>query len=243
VNKTSVSCPLGWSRSQRIYIKVVKRLLDLLLALVALPFVLLVVILVAPMIYIEDRGPIFYCSDRIGRNGKLFRMYKLRSMKVNAPDIRLADGSTYNGADDPRVTKIGALIRKTSLDELPQVFNVLVGHMSFIGPRPDPPDWIDRYPEGVKSFLTVKPGISGYNQAYFRNLADSENKMKNDVYYAEKCSLILDLKILFKTIIIVLLQRNTYKCTEKDGKVLDFTIVDEHERINTEDKVGAKVSK
>jgi lipopolysaccharide/colanic/teichoic acid biosynthesis glycosyltransferase len=184
--------------------------------LIGLPILLLIFIFVAPFIVLTDKGPIFYNAKRIGKDGKLFKMYKLRTMLVNAPDIRLPDGSTYNGEDDPRVTKIGKFLRKTSLDEAPQILNVLLGDMSIIGPRPDPPDWIERYSDDVKIFLTVRPGITGYSQAYFRNSVDGEGKMKNDAYYAKKCSCILDIKIFFKTLVIVLKRENTYKETSSE---------------------------
>lgn len=203
-----------------------KRLFDIILALLAIPFVLLTIALFAPIIYFTDRGPIFYNAERIGKGGKFFRMYKLRSMYVNAPDIRLQDGSTYNGEDDPRVTPVGRFIRKTSIDELPQIINVLFGQMSFIGPRPDPPDWLSRYPEDIKVFLTVRPGITGYSQAYFRNSADGVQKMKHDAFYARRCSFLMDVKIFFKTIAVVLKRENTYKDTvneqEAEEKVLEL---------------------
>lgn len=196
----------------------VKRLLDILISLIAAPFVVLLLIIFAPIIHFTDKGPVFYNAQRIGKDGKLFKMFKLRSMYVNAPDIRLADGSTYNGEDDPRVTPVGRFIRKTSIDELPQVFNILLGHMSLIGPRPDPPDWLERYPEDIKVFLTVRPGITGYSQAYFRNSADGEEKMRNDAYYATHCTFWMDVKIFFKTIATVLLGENTYKDAEQEAE-------------------------
>ena len=113
-----------------------KRLIDLLLCLIGLPLFAVAYVIFAPIIYFTDKGPVFYNAERIGRNGKLFKMYKFRSMYVDAPDIRLADGSTYNGDDDPRVTSVGRFMRKTSIDELPQFFNVMLGQMSIIGPRP-----------------------------------------------------------------------------------------------------------
>ena len=158
-------------------------------------------------IKIEDRGPIFYKAERTGLFGKPFKMYKLRSMKVNAPDIRLEDGSTYNGDDDPRVTKFGKFIRKTSIDELPQIINVLLGDMSFIGPRPDTPMYLDKYTEEEKKILTVRPGITGYNQAINRNSVLTKEKLKNDIYYVEHLSLLFDIKIIFLTI-LTLLKRN-----------------------------------
>ncbi|MBP3554298.1 MAG: sugar transferase [Clostridia bacterium] len=193
------------------YKKFFKRLIDLLFCLIGLPFFLVAFIIFAPIIYFTDKGPVFYNAKRIGKDGKLFKMYKFRSMYVNAPDIRLSDGSTYNGEDDPRVTPIGRFMRKTSIDELPQFLNVLLGHMSIIGPRPDPPDWLDKYPEDIKVFLTVRPGITGYSQAYFRNSADGEEKMKNDAYYAKNCTFWMDIKVFFKTIMVVLKHENTYK--------------------------------
>ena len=185
-----------------------KRLLDIAIGIIALPFVLLITLIVAPFIWIEDKGPVFFAGKRIGLHGKPFRMLKFRSMKVNAPDIRLADGSTYNGEEDPRVTRVGKFLRRTSLDEVPQFLNVLIGQMSLIGIRPDPLDWLEKYNEHERVILTVKPGITGYNQAYFRNGADGATKLKNDVYYAEHISFWLDVKIFFKTIKMVLFREN-----------------------------------
>lgn len=193
------------------YKNCIKRLLDIFISLVGVLAFAVSFVFVAPIIWLTDKGPVFYNANRIGQNGKLFKMYKFRSMYVNAPDIRLADGSTYNGDDDPRVTPIGRFLRKTSIDELPQFLNVLVGDMSIIGPRPDPPDWLDKYPENIRIFLTVRPGITGYSQAFYRNSADAETKMQNDAYYAKNCSFALDVKIFLKTVACVLMRENTYK--------------------------------
>ena len=190
------------------YVHFFKRVIDLICALMALPFVLLLILIIGPMIWFDDHGPIFYAGKRIGKGGKPFGMLKFRSMRVNAPDIRLEDGSTYNGDDDPRVTKVGRFLRQTSLDEITQFLNVLTCEMSMIGIRPDPLDWLEKYNEHERVILTVKPGITGYNQAYFRNSADGALKLKNDVYYAEHISFVLDLKIFFKTIKTVLLREN-----------------------------------
>lgn len=201
------------------YRKYIKRVLDLFVGILGFPFFLISLIIFGPIIKATDKGPVFYNAKRIGKDGKLFKMFKFRSMKVNAPDIRLSDGSTYNGEDDPRVTKVGKFMRATSVDELPQILNVLNGTMSLIGPRPDPPDWLNRYPEDIKVFLTVRPGITGYCQAYWRNDADAEEKMKADAYYAKHVSFLFDLKIFFKTIQMVLGHGNTYKdlSNEKDA--------------------------
>ena len=213
-------CKCG-SGVKMMYETYIKRILDFSIALLSMPFFLICFLFVAPAIVIEDGFPVFYNAERVGRNGKVFRMYKFRSMKNNAPDIRLADGSTYNAEDDPRVTKVGKVLRSTSIDEFPQVLNILKGEMSLIGPRPDPVDWLERYPEEVKVFLRVRPGITGYSQAFFRNSADGEEKMQNDVYYAKNCSLFLDLKIFFKTIQTVLFRENTYKETDATSNYLD----------------------
>lgn len=213
------------------YKQVIKRLLDFLVALIALPFVMLSIFIIAPFIIADDGFPIFYNAKRIGQNGKLFTMYKFRSMKNNAPDIRLADGSTYNGDDDPRVTKIGKILRATSVDEIPQLLNVLKGDMSLIGPRPDPPDWLDKYPEDFRVFLKVKPGITGYSQAYFRNSVDGKEKMKNDAFYATHCTFFMDMKIFFKTIKTVLGHENTYKDSISDSNQLDEHAKKELERM------------
>ena len=147
----------------------VKRTFDIICSVILMIPIGIVIGISYFFIKAEDRGSVFYMAERTGRFGKPFKMYKLRSMKENAPDIRLADGSTYNGEDDPRVTKFGKFARKTSIDELPQVINILKGDMSFIGPRPDTPMYLDKYTEEERIVLTVRPGITGYNQAVNRN--------------------------------------------------------------------------
>lgn len=212
------------------YVKVGKRAIDFIIGLIALPFILLVTVVIAPLIYFNDKGPIFYNAERLGKNGIPFKMYKFRSMMVNAPDIRNEDGSTYNGDADPRVTKIGRFMRKTSIDELPQFLNVLLGNMSLIGPRPDPLDDMDIYTEHQKRKLEVKPGITGYNQAYFRNSAEQNEKFENDVYYAEHVSFILDAKIFFKTIVMVLSHNSVYNdasnLSESEKKKIEHMRID-----------------
>ncbi len=142
------------------YKYLIKRILDIILAILLLPFLFVTTILIAPLIYLEDGGSIFYNSKRLGKNGKVFIMYKFRTMKENARDIRNADGSTYNSIYDPRVTKIGKVLRRTSIDEIPQIINVIKGNMSFIGPRPDLPEHIMLYTNEEKRKLKVRPGIT-----------------------------------------------------------------------------------
>ena len=189
----------------------IKRLLDVILALILLPIVLVIIIPVSIAIKIEDGGPVFYNGPRLGKNMKQFTMYKLRSMKVNAPDIRNEDGTTFNSNDDPRVTKVGKFIRKTSIDELPQIFNVLKGEMSFIGPRPSPLGDKSIYPKEFFKKFDVLPGITGYNQALLRNNATMEERIKNDSYYVDNISFRLDMKVLFMTIGNVVFSKNIYR--------------------------------
>src|SRR5690606_18350475 len=121
----------------------------------------------------------------LGKDMKEFKMYKFRSMKVNAPDIRNEDGTTFNSSDDARVTKVGRILRNTSVDEIPQLINVIKGDMSLVGPRPSPLGNKDIYPEEFFKKFEVRPGVTGYNQVILRNKATMEQRIKNDSYYVE----------------------------------------------------------
>lgn len=201
------------------YRKCVKRWIDVLASLILCPLVLLICVIVAPFIYFEDKGSIFYKAKRRGLNGIIFEMYKLRSMKMNAPDIRNEDNSTYNSPTDSRITRTGKTIRKLSIDELPQVFNILKGDMSFIGPRPvtiNKP--LEEYDDKRRIRLTVRPGITGYQQAYYRNSITQEEKFEMDAEYAQNVSFFLDLKIFFKTIQTVMLRKNIYNTENIKGE-------------------------
>ena len=193
-----------------VYQNFIKRLLDILLSLIAMPFVLIIVIICGLLIKIEDGGPIFYCGYRLGKHQKKFKMIKLRSMKVNAIDIRNVDGTTFNGEADDRVTKIGKIIRKLSLDEFPQFINVLLGDMSIVGPRPSPPGDKSMYPKEFLLKYNVRPGITGLTQATLRNKATMEDRIKLDKYYVENYSFMLDLKILALTFYSVIKRSNIY---------------------------------
>ena len=181
------------------------RFFDIIIALLFLPFILFVFVVIAPIIYFTDKGPVFYNAKRAGKRAKPFKMFKFRSMYVNSPDLRNADGSTYNGEDDPRVTRIGKILRKTSLDELPQLLNVLLGDMSFVGPRPTlaTKTW-DELDDVRKKRASIRPGITGYSQAYYRNSITQDEKFAYDAYYVEHMSLWLDVKILLQTVISVI---------------------------------------
>ncbi len=194
-----------------IYKNYVKRVIDFFISLLLSPFVILICIIVGPCIILEDHGSVFYKAQRRGLHGKIFSMYKFRSMKMNAPDLRNEDNSTFNAPDDPRITKVGNILRKTSIDELPQIFNILKGDMSFIGPRPITTNRpLEKYDEKRKIRLTVRPGITGYSQAYFRNSISQEEKLQYDAEYAQNVTFIGDIKILLKTIDTVLHRKNIY---------------------------------
>lgn len=192
------------------YKKYFKRLIDLILAFLALPFWLIVLIIIGPVIYFEDKGPIFYNAPRLGRDGKIFKMYKFRSMKVNAADLRNKDGSTFNSEEDHRLTKIGKFIRMTSLDETPQLLNIINGSMSLIGPRPDLPEHLELYEGNEKEKLFVRPGITGYNQAYFRNTVPWKERIQNDIFYVNNITFLMDLKIFLKTLLSVIKQKDVF---------------------------------
>lgn len=188
----------------------IKRVIDIVACLIALPFVLIIMIPVAIAIKVEDRGPLFYQSMRIGKDFKEFGMLKFRSMKVNAPDLRNEDGSTFNSKTDPRVTRTGHILRETSLDEIPQVFNVLAGQMSIIGPRAGDVESKDTYEDDEKDKLLIRPGITGYTQAYYRNGLGVREKRLYDAWYAHSVSFWLDVRIFFRTIKTVLTHENVY---------------------------------
>lgn len=192
------------------YKKIIKRILDIIIAVCIFPIFLIVLIILSPIIFLEDRGSIFYNSNRLGKDGKIFKMYKFRTMKMNSKDIRNKDGSTFNGEKDPRVTKIGKLLRKSSIDEIPQIINVLKGDMSLIGPRPDLPEHMKMYTEKEKRKLIVRPGITGYNQAYFRNSVEWKQRIKNDIYYIDNLTFLMDVKVFFKTLLTVIKKDNVY---------------------------------
>jgi len=192
------------------YKHIFKRLLDIAFSLLVFPLFGLILIPVAIAIKLDDGGPVFYKSARVGRGFQKFNMLKFRSMRVNAPDLRNVDGGTYNSANDSRVTKIGKFLRETSLDEIPQILNIIKGDMSIIGPRAGDWESVDTYEDDEKDKTKVVPGLTGYCQAYFRNNASVREKRLKDAWYANNVSFLLDVKIFFKTIETVLKHENLY---------------------------------
>ena len=192
----------------------IKRLFDILGGLIGLLFTIILTIIIGPIIYFSDKGPIFYSQVRVGKNGKRFKMYKFRSMYTNADEIKnqymkdnIMDGPIFKIDNDPRIIKgIGNFIRKTSLDEFPQFLNVLMGDMSLVGTRPPTVDEYEKYDFHHMSRLSIKPGITGLWQVSGRNdISDFDEIVRLDNEYINNWSLKLDIKILFETVFIVLL--------------------------------------
>ncbi len=179
------------------YKKVFKRLLDIVISFFALLILWPLFLIIAVLIKLEDKGTVFYKQLRTGKNGKIFEMYKFRSMNV------VPRGQEMSIPHDKRVTKIGKFLRKTSIDELPQFINVLLGDMSFIGPRPWITDYYDNFTDEQKKRCDVKPGIIGLAQAKGRNGLTIFEKINYDIEYVNNISFLLDIKILFESIKIV----------------------------------------
>lgn len=192
------------------YCHYIKRILDIIICIIGFPVFMLLFTIFALLIKLEDRGPIFYKAERIGKGSKIYKMYKFRSMKVNAPTLLNSDGSTYNAQNDPRVTKIGKFMRETSIDETPQILNVLKGDMSIIGPRASLASALNTYQDDEIDKMNVRPGITGYSQAYYRNGLSTREKRLKDTWYANNVSFWLDIRIFFKTIATVLKREDIY---------------------------------
>jgi lipopolysaccharide/colanic/teichoic acid biosynthesis glycosyltransferase len=190
--------------------KILKRVVDVLISVAALIVLSPLMLIIGLAVRLTSPGPILFCQSRVGQGGKIFTCYKFRTMYVDAPDIRNPDGSTFNAEDDPRLTRVGRFLRKTTLDELPQFFNVLKGDMSIVGPRPDLPDQICFYSERHKKRLLVKPGMTGWAWIHGRNSIPWELRRDLDVEYVENYSLWKDFYILLKTIPMVLFAKGVY---------------------------------
>jgi len=186
------------------YKKSIKRIIDFILALIGLIILIIPMILVAIAIKIESKGPVIFKQDRLGYKGKVYKMYKFRSMCVGAEKT---GSGVYSDKNDARVTKVGKFIRATSIDELPQLVNVLKGDMALIGFRSPltyhPWTW-DKYTDEQKKMFNVRPGITGWAQVHGRKTVEWNKRIELNVWYAENVSFLLDLKILFMTVFKVL---------------------------------------
>jgi len=193
--------------------KKLKRLIDIIVSLVILIITLPVTIITALAIKIDSDGNIFFKQERCGINGKIFKIYKFRSMKK---DAEKTTGPVWSQKDDPRITRVGKFIRRVRIDEIPQMINVLNGEMSIIGPRPERPYFVEKLSQQIpyyKRRLKVRPGITGWAQVkhkYDETIEDVKIKLRYDLFYIENMSLRMDFKILFRTIFVVLLGKGHY---------------------------------
>lgn len=180
-----------------------QRILDIILSLIGLIIGIPLMLIFGIFIKFEDKGPMTYKQERVGKNGRVFYIYKLRSMRTDAEKF----GAKWADKDDPRITNVGKFIRKTRIDELPQLFNILKGDMSIIGPRPERPSFTAQFNEEIPGFinrLAIKPGLTGWAQVNGGYEITPKQKFKEDMYYIRNRSVSLDIKILFKTVKVVL---------------------------------------
>ena len=193
-------------KDERKVYKFFKRLIDIIGSLIGLILASPILAVVGILIKLESKGPVIFSQTRVGLNGNEFKMYKLRSMVVNAEELKKKlegqnemSGPMFKIKDDPRITKVGKFIRKTSIDELAQLVNVLKGDMSLVGPRPSLPKEVEQFEDWMLERLEVKPGLTCYWQVMGRNNIEFEEWMELDVKYVRERSLWLDVKLIFKT--------------------------------------------
>ncbi len=208
-----VRTPLGCS--SRIY-RISKRILDLTICIALLPFVVPVIALCSLALWIENPGPILFCQQRTGWRGRRFKMFKLRTMVVNAEQLKQElrhlnelSWPDFKISKDPRVTKVGRFLRKTSLDELPQIFNVLIGEMSLVGPRPTS-FAAQTYDLWHTERLEVLPGITGLWQVSGRSDVDFDDRLRLDIEYIQRRSFWFDITLLFRTVSAVIHPKGAY---------------------------------
>lgn len=194
-----------------------KRVFDLLFGSVALIFALPIMALSVLMVYLEDGSPVFFRQKRIGKDGRLFEMLKIRTMVKEAQHVQSQTGRPdlegkliCKTRDDPRVTRVGRFLRRFSIDELPQLFNVLAGTMSLVGPRPEIPHLLEEYAPWQRQRFSVLPGITGWWQINSRNIQPMHLRVEDDLYYIQNRSIWLDLLIIVRTIWVVLIGKGAY---------------------------------
>ena len=188
--------------------KMVKRIMDIVLSLIALVLLSPIFLIIALAIKLESKGPVFFKHTRIGKNGKIIKIYKFRSMVENAEDLikkftpeQMKEyKENYKLTNDPRITKVGKVLRKTSLDELPQLINIIKGELSIIGPRPVVQEELEKYGQNAQKFLSITPGLTGYWAANGRSCTSYEQRMEMELFYVDNLSFKMDMKVFFKTI-------------------------------------------
>ena len=191
--------------------RIIKRAFDFIVALIASVITIPVFLLIAIAIKVDSRGPVFFVHHRVGKEGKPLSLLKFRTMVVGAeemiknfnPEQEKEWQDNFKLENDPRITRIGKFLRKTSLDELPQLYNILIGNLSFVGPRPVTKEEIEKYGENKVKVLSVSPGLTGWWACNGRSNIDYEERMKLELYYVDHASLSLDIKILFKTVGVI----------------------------------------
>ncbi len=193
----------------------IKRALDIICSLIGLIVLMPILVIVAILIRIESKGSIIFSQDRVGKNGIVFKMYKFRSMVGNAEELKekLASenertGPMFKIKNDPRITKVGRFIRKTSIDELPQLVNILKGEMTIVGPRPSLPDEVKSFEVWMLKRLSVKPGLTCYWQVSGRNNIEFNEWMELDIKYVKERNLLIDVKLIFKTFFVLFGDKN-----------------------------------
>ena len=183
----------------------IKRIFDITLSTLGILIILPVWIIILILIKLDSKGPFLYTHKRVGLNGKEFNCYKFRSMNTGSEENILV-----SSPDDERVTSVGYFLRKTSLDETPQLINVLFGDMSIVGPRPALPSQVKEFTGSEKDKLLVKPGLTGWTQVNGRNSLPYKKRLELDSWYAKNWNLLLDLKIIFKTLFVIFKQEGIY---------------------------------
>ena len=201
-------------RSNILY-EVIKRIIDVVASFTGLILLSPLILIVSILIKLESKGEVIFKQKRVGLNGKEFYMYKFRSMVINAEELKEQlesqnemSGPMFKIKDDPRITKVGKFIRKTSIDELPQLINVIKGDMSLVGPRPSLPKEVKKFEQWMMERLEVKPGLTCIWQVSGRNNIDFEDWMKLDIKYVRERSFKLDIKLILKTVLVLLGDKN-----------------------------------
>lgn len=200
--------------NKNVFYKFIKRSFDVFVSLVALIFLSPILIVVAILIKVTSKGPVFFKHKRVGRNGEQFMILKFRTMKINAEDLikeftpeqKKEWEQNFKLENDPRITGIGNFLRKTSIDELPQLYNILCGDMSIVGPRPVIEKELEWYGERKSLLLSVRPGLTGYWASHGRSNVEYPKRCDLELFYVKNCSLWLDIKIILKTFISVLIR-------------------------------------
>lgn len=215
--------PLGLSFEQ----KVVKRIMDVMLSLVGLILTSPLFLIIALLIKLDDKGPVFYKQERVTENNKTFKLCKFRTMIVNAEEDT---GPTLALKDDPRITRVGRILRSTRLDELPQLINVLKGEMSIVGPRPERPHFVEKFDEEIEEYkyrLFVKAGITGLAQIFGKYTTSPKHKAKFDLLYIKNYSLLLDIKIILNTVKVIFKKESSMGVQEGDLQDVNAKLIKE----------------